>query len=257
MKFIPILFSTPMIQAIQENRKTQTRRAKGLKEINKTPDIWSRANKPMRSHNRLWDSSKEENPNPLSIDFGFNKENTRDVTFVKSKVKPGDIFWVRETWSLFGWSSMEGFVNIKYKDGTIGHYEPEVEGMDDWLERNIDKLLLKGLLKPDPTNEENLIFTNDQTLWNPSIFMPKWATRLFLEVTKVRVERLQDISGSDALLEGIILETGLTNLPAKVSNAKLKFQNLWSDINGIDSWNANPWVWVYDFKKIDKPSIFL
>lgn len=111
------------------------------------------------------------------------------------------------------------------------------------------------------------------TKWKPSIHMPKAACRIWLEITDVRVERLQDISEADAMAEGVVLESeyqileewkeGWRNyiLPDesvfRQDTAKESFETLWDSINGKPkegkpdvSWNANPWVWVYSFKVI-------
>ena len=83
-------------------------------------------------------------------------------------------------------------------------------------------------------------------LWRPSIHMPRWASRITLEVTGVRVERLQDISEADALAEGVsaILDEMRRATP------RCDFQALWQSINGPGSWDANPWVWIVEFKRI-------
>lgn len=80
--------------------------------------------------------------------------------------------------------------------------------------------------------------------WRPSIHMPRWASRITLEVTGVRVERLQDISEADARAEGI---TPLANHPSDVA----AYRELWEQINGAGSWDANPWVWVVEFHRLD------
>lgn len=97
----------------------------------------------------------------------------------------------------------------------------------------------------------------DWTRPRPSIHMPRWASRILLEVTSVRVERLQDISEADARAEGIT-DGGCTNCgnpepcgcadPAP--DARDAFCNLWQSINGDQSWIANPWVWVVEFKRV-------
>lgn len=95
--------------------------------------------------------------------------------------------------------------------------------------------------------------------WRPSIFMPRWASRLTLEITAVRVERLQAISDGDALAEGIdIFEDGAGfTIPLKNGrpgpwqrNPVDAYRNLWELINGPDSWAANPWVWVISFRRV-------
>ena len=85
---------------------------------------------------------------------------------------------------------------------------------------------------------------NKEAKWKPSIHMPRWASRILLEITNIRVERLNDISESDCLKEGV-------GSPILRDCKKPKFMQLWESINGACSWNANPWVWVIDFKVIE------
>lgn len=78
--------------------------------------------------------------------------------------------------------------------------------------------------------------------WKPSIHMPRKLSRITLEITGVRVERLQDISDTDARAEG---------MPATVANSpRVWFASLWQSINGAESWDANPWVWVVEFRRL-------
>lgn len=121
-----------------------------------------------------------------------------------------------------------------------------------------------------------------KTKWKPSIFCTRWASRITLEITSIRVERLQDVSEDDAKAEGCIAEPwgawwqGYTNLKGQLvhqtvqgdtppdwmiephkmerphldKTAKHQFQSLWHSINGPESWTSNPWVWVIEFKRI-------
>jgi len=93
---------------------------------------------------------------------------------------------------------------------------------------------------------------NDGYWWRkrPSIHMPRWASRITLEITDVRVERLQDISSADAKAEGVA--TPDLNDWCDDSKWVSQFAWLWRSINGPDSWDANPWVWVIEFKRIDQ-----
>lgn len=96
--------------------------------------------------------------------------------------------------------------------------------------------------------------------WRPSIFMPRSASRITLEITGIKVERLQDISEEDAKREGVEkTEFGYKNYDKSYpvaefmgggSPARRSFMTLWESINGTGSWNANPWVWVIEFKRI-------
>jgi hypothetical protein len=85
--------------------------------------------------------------------------------------------------------------------------------------------------------------------YRPSIHMPRWASRITLEVTGVRVERLQDISDGDARAEGVQMPDG-TPTPPEWWNYRQEFAHLWDQINGPGSWDANPWVWVVKFRRI-------
>lgn len=104
--------------------------------------------------------------------------------------------------------------------------------------------------------------------WKPSLFMPKAACRIFLEVTDVKVERLQDINSEDAKAEGandwmkvddMKMMAGLGNwlIPSPFSGHQFGFLSIWCKINGCQSWLDNPWVWVVTFKKIEKPENFI
>lgn len=123
--------------------------------------------------------------------------------------KVGDLLWVRET-----------FVDWPTDDGSL-IYRADDSG-DDY-------------------NDYGLRFFN----WKPSIFMPKWASRLTLEITDIRVERLQDISGEGCIAEGL---SSYMREHDACCDLKNQYQALWQRINGVESWRANPWVWVIDFK---------
>ncbi|MGY0145232.1 hypothetical protein [Edwardsiella tarda] len=98
--------------------------------------------------------------------------------------------------------------------------------------------------------------------WTPSIHMPRWASRITLEITDVRVESLQDITDGDARAEGVPEAGGLlpeypgTYLTPKgdFASARVAFQRLWESIYGDDGWDANPWVWVIAFRRVDTGS---
>ena len=142
---------------------------------------------------------------------------------IKRKYAPGDKLWVRETWMPFTENGVRSGMAI-----------------------------YRATDKPEQDGDRPL-------KWRPSIFMPRWASRITLEVVSVRVERVQDISEEDALSEGISFwkpkemdnrpfeENFWTNYP------QFAFQNLWDSINAKRgySWDANPWVWVIEFRRVE------
>lgn len=221
----PMLFSTPMVRGILENRKTQTRRTKGLEEINKNPDEWI-------FHE--WFAMDQ---------ICISNKNTGQLFYPKEYYAVGDIIWVRETW-------------LEYKSYTnnnvevLNHYKSEHSPLIDPFLKNLGKK------------------------WTPAIHMPKRVARIFLKVVSIRVERLKEITIWDAEAEGVevrfldgdeeyrdYLAAGVTEEEPwgdsyYPGNPKLSFSSLWKKINGLDSWDLNPWVWVIKFEKIDKPKIF-
>ena len=87
-------------------------------------------------------------------------------------------------------------------------------------------------------------YEDGRSCWKPSIHMPRAASRILLEITNVRVERLRSMSQDDARAEGVIAASG----PMEVG---LAFRELWDSIYGEESWKANPWVWVIEFKRVE------
>jgi hypothetical protein len=130
--------------------------------------------------------------------------------------KPGDKLWVRETWGLWDTDPEDGPENA-----TIF-----------WKATDLDIDHLKHQLR--------------YQLWRPSIFMPRWASRITLEVTGVRVERLHEITPDEAYQEGV------GNNWQPESNQIATFSRLWDSLNAKRgySWESNPWVWVIEFKRI-------
>lgn len=149
--------------------------------------------------------------------------------------QPGDRIWVRETYRVHG----------KATDVATLVYRASVR--NSWTEQT-HRVPVEVCNKP--VSEK----------WTPSIHMPRWASRILLEITNVRVERLNDISECDARDEGVPPAGSLlpdhpgTFLTPKgdFAMAKVAFQRLWESIYGEESWNANPWVWVIEFKRIQE-----
>lgn len=126
---------------------------------------------------------------------------------------PGDRIWVRETWAEAGASA------------------PDL------------KLYRANYPEHVPSIYEN-VPPAEEIRWTPSIHMPRTASRIMLEITDVRVERLRSMSQDDARAEGVIAASG-------PMEAGLAFRELWDSIYGEESWKANPWVWVIEFKRVE------
>lgn len=200
-----------MVQAILEGRKTMTRR------IMKT--------QPEYNGNKHWILRSPKTtlfspvpPNKITFD-----------EYINGTLCPygmiGDVLWVRETW------------------------KPELVNALTCIPATY------YFLADNPESKR----TGNK--FKPSIHMPKAAARIWLEITDVKVERLQDISEEDAIAEGIksvyrilfqdhTYQDYLTDCPDSYRDPRSSFETLWLKINGMESWDANPWVWVISFKVI-------
>lgn len=189
----PILFNAPMVRALLEGRKTQTRRIiKPQPAAN--PLAKSRVAEPLRYKQFAW----------------FEGGSMPDIASACPYGQPGDRLWVRETWLPLTMDSAG--LHIEYSDGAI------------------------SAVQPDPDFPRCVHYPSRL---KPSIHMPRWASRITLEITKIRVERLQEISEEDALAEGVEYHQAVT--------ARSMFHELWNSINGVGAWDKNPWVWVISF----------
>lgn len=185
MKARQIIFIAPMVRAILECRKTQTRQV--IKPQPSTVDehgLWYRM------------PSGGESLNCYPCPYG----------------KPGDRLWVAETWNCIGTgitAQRQDWVRYRATDG-------------------------------------------EEMYWRPSIFMPRWASRITIEIVSVRIEQVQDIREADVLAEGVpqyTLARGAMSEPQ--TDSRWKFIELWNSINGDQGygWDANPWVWAIEFRR--------
>ncbi|MEP9689714.1 hypothetical protein QYG59_18305 [Xanthomonas perforans] len=168
----------------------------------------------------------------------------------------GDRLWVRETWqqvhplqvadgrySHKGRAGITGPPPVSYR--TIyradGEFPPiYMLGGEPWPYRSLT-----------PFERDGMQSFVDDPCWNPSIHMPRWACRLVLEITDVRVERLQAISEADALAEGSMWWAGEQDTPIRDLNTgdeRIAFKALWDSTGG--KWDSNPWVWVISFRRL-------
>ena len=218
----PIIFSTEMVKAILDGRKTQTRRV--CKEIALCDFEWALDREPYIGNYRTftWDWVTLENVWLYDIQTDVDDHRTY---LLKPKYQPGDHLWVRETWAYvdrrFGGDD-EFYVYRASEDGQV--WEREIE---NWC-------------------------------WRPSIHMPKEAARIWLKVTGVRVERLQGMTEEDARGEGCItFQDKISNrsfegVTTFDLTAREAFKDLWNSINAKRGygWETNPWVWVIEFEKL-------
>lgn len=207
MKERPILFSAEMVRAILAGRKTQTRRIIKLDDFQ--PAETKGYDWMFRDRHALWNEVSTQGLIESRCPYGM----------------PGDRLWVRESFQVVEPYGSDGDEwigdDLQEIDGPLGSTKPEQMG--HWWQ---------------------LIYKADEPemckWWRPSFFMPRWASRITLEICTVRVEQLQRIGGTDAWADG-----GLT---------VQQFIDLWNSINAKRgySWDANPWVWVIEFKKLEE-----
>ncbi|KZP69627.1 morphogenetic protein [Enterobacter sp. ASE] len=206
-----MIFNGEMVRAILDGRKTQTRRIMKNQPAGDYPDTPALIR---------------------SVDGGFQwyGHYGESSIFNCPFGAVGDRIWVRETWADAGASA------------------PDL------------KLYRANYPAHVPTHYENLPPASD-IRWTPSIHMPRWASRITLEITGVRIERLNGISEADAEAEGIDMDAladsqdcydciaghNMTGRPTATG----AFKYLWESVYGSDSWRANPWVWVIEFKRIE------
>lgn len=218
MKYRPILFSAPMVRALLAGTKTQTRRIVKLK------------NQSLPLALGFWedDDGKCVDKDGPRWSFGHRVPGDPQNMYVHERVtcpygQPGDRLWVRETTS----ESEPCFLG--------GRAQPTV-----WYRADNNRPMWADCK------------------WTPSIHCARRLSRITLEITGVRVERLQGISEKDALAEGLesmapAFGHGWQSI-APVSGGwappVLAYRELWESINGPDSWDKNPWVWVVEFKRL-------
>lgn len=242
MKERPILFRPELAQAIAEGRKTVTRRPVkpqprpgvplGPATMAALPGDWTFAN---RGGISFTITNKPEGPD------GWAHRNSPFGV-------PGDRLWVRETF----WNNAR---STQDASGEHSHYWGRVV---EYAEQ-----------REEPGWHNNDQYGAGYMRKRPAIHMPRWASRLTLEVVIVRVERLQAISEEDAIAEGVEKNTGeghkwspddgyrtyCEHYPNGCEcfpheNARKAYADLWDSINGDGSWDANPWVWVVEFEVV-------
>lgn len=243
MKEKPIIFSAPMVRAILKGNKQQTRRII-RKEITEKIGNLLRLLRPCRRGKYEFMSD------------GQNEVNLKPFAF------PNDHLWVKETWADV--NTEEGPAICYRADGSYRswHDFSKTFGPDYGAGPSMDYEAYPGDYS---MWWSDLLASAPDHGWNPSIHMPKWASRLKLSVVRIRIEQLHDISTTDAIAEGVpeTYADALTMFGQKALKNRdnhlwdnhtpiENFQWLWDSINSEKySWKSNPWVWVIEFQKND------
>lgn len=249
----PILFSAPMVTAILAKLKTQTRRTvKGYLITGPNP------------------------PNDSTFDVyggdgwagAFGSDGRGNATQLCPFGVPGDHLWVRETWRPHSWREDNPIMIEFSADGgrmedrsgkfEAANYEEWYEGICISATDECATALESGHPGLLHDGESYSWSENHSPLkWRPSIYMPRWASRITLEITGIRVERVQDISEADATAEGITKDEAREYVYTGHSPSDEAFAaaygDLWNRINGKRegcAWKDNPWVWVVEFKRL-------
>lgn len=217
MREHPILFNGDMVRAILAGTKTQTRRPAPIKALSFThhPEgLIAWAVQFMKAVKGVLASYSGGS---------FTEEVARSI--IASQFcpfgQPGDRLWVRETWA-------------SHPCGGTQRHDP---GDGHAWGSPIYRATFGAMLKPT---------CEGFTPWRPSIHMPRWACRIVLEIVSVRVERVQEISEQDATAEG-------ANWDARMYPMSFYFKKLWDSVYAAkgQGWDANPWVWVVEFKRTE------
>lgn len=226
----PMLFSGSMVRALLDGRKTQTRRI-----IKPQPE-------PIPSDpGKHWWAC-----NNVQMMVGIEGELRDEPGMAGSFCPyggPGDRLWVRETFKI------EPTPGCSFGDFMMGRKHSAIYKADD---RRIDlsgEVVTGNGFVIDVGSEASDYPMEKYGAWRPSIHMPRWASRITLEITDVRLERLNEISPEDAKAEGVG-NCGYA-FPRGNHIDIESFARLWESINGPGSWDINPWVWALTFRKVE------
>lgn len=248
----PIPFAAELVRATRDGRKTQHRipvRPQPF-ESEHEAGVW------LQSSGRSTYDTNVRRREVVDRQSGKVLENAEfkmpvaEWLLERSRWKLGDRLWVKETWYESGHHYASYPEDDEYKAwGGHGRFskgenvfyaadgEPATRGKNEWGRPS------------GPANGRRFIPDKGKDYWRKfaSIHMPRWASRLTLDITAVRVERLQEISNADLLAEGIVPLLTKADAP-DYTDAVLKYQALWDKLNGKGSWDANPFVWVIEFR---------
>lgn len=213
----PIIFSAPMVRAILDGRKTQTRRVMNPQPV---PD-------PHATGKHWWECAAVRSMVEVE-DWMQDPRDPSQCYFFCPYGRPSDRLWVREAWRCHG-------------------------GREYEYQRNRNAVIYRA----DDDGSTRYDRTHD---WRNALFMPRWASRLLLEVVSVRVERVQEITPHDVIDEGFDDPSWWREFRnsdgrelIREDSALIAFEDTWNDLNAKRGygWASNPWVWVIEFRRVE------
>nr|WP_323169243.1 hypothetical protein [Pantoea agglomerans] len=253
MRERPIIFNADMVRAVLDGRKTQTRRI-----VNGVPSSHD-------FHGWVLSSTSTKDEGKACWAIGKSPLLNQPIRVRCPFGEVGDRLWVKETWSVVSHAFDDDGLMIDYvpdRPAKAVHEKPFGRG---YYSGHAIYAADGGFTWGDDDG-----CVDGRSCWKPSIHMPRWASRITLEITGVRVERLQNISDADACAEGIRQGIRRTDdsegnepvycnyLAANLNDAGEWFErpidsffSLWESIYGAESWQHSPWVWVIEFKRVE------
>lgn len=237
MKRIPILFSAPMVRQILNGQKTKTRRVLTVP--------WRGSQRALPYAPYWFDGYEEDGSKQLMFCDEYGDYHPAEEVLRCPYGEPGDHLYVKETWQAIhvfidpetGYGDDLVYPKIIPKDNAAGYWSVVYAA----------------------TDEQATYHKDDRGFpWRPSIYMPRWASRIELEVVSRHVKLLQDMTSADVLAEGV----GPQGLPGfcppwpDAQHGVPCFAQLWNEINGDRpgcTWEDNPWVWEVEFKRVEVP----
>lgn len=243
----PILFSAPMVRALLDGTKTQTRRVMARQKQHEFTDytLFGQRGHPDDEEARRGGWARPWVAIEHAPDWPDGKEDQCECPYARER---GDRLWVRETY--FAWGRWETRYSAK-------------KGRDEWhfvdmtVECGKPYLYDANQSRPQPLAGKRDGGVTPKWWKRPAIFMPRAASRIDLEINDLRIERLQEISRDDAKAEGCAhddpcdhVRLSCAEIGCTGPDYRVGFRKLWKQINGTVSWDASPWVWAVSFKVV-------
>lgn len=210
----PIIYSGGMVRGLLADQKTATRR------------LMKPQPSPGQDGGHYWPCKVHQSMLHVELELQNGEEGWEGLAEAACPYgRPGDRLWVREAWATD--AQVDSIAPRELSQG-----EPIWYPADDHLRQTGCSMMSRGKCRP-------------------SIHMPRWASRILLEITAVRVERLQDITDEQALAEGVAVCEQDLDPGCNCYSPRELFSILWSSLYGVESWQSNPYVWVIEFRRVE------